>query len=262
MNGEPRSDGVVFGEYASFYDALYRDKDYQAECDYLATTFARFEARATRTILDLGCGTGNHDLPLTRMGYQVEGVDRSEEMVTQARSKAVTAGLDAEFLTGDVRDFNLSRAFDAVISMFAVISYQCTNEDLLGMMRTARRHLEPGGLFVFDGWFGPAVLMDRPVESSKVVQGENGEIIERHASPVLDVVGHTVEVRYRVTRRRDGSVVETIAEAHKMRFLFPQEIALMLEWAGFDLLAMGPFMDLDGVLSGETWNLSVVARAR
>lgn len=262
MNRDSQPSVTPFGDYACFYDALYQDKDYQAECDYLLATLARFDTRPTRTILDLGCGTGNHDLPLTRMGYEVVGVDRSEAMVAQARCKATDAALDAEFLTGDIRDLNLGRTFDAVISMFAVISYQCSNDDLLGMMRTARRHLKPGGLFVFDGWFGPAVLMSGPVAASKIVRTQDGETIERSASPVLDVLAHTVEVSYRVTRSRHGAVIDKATEAHKVRFLFPQEIALLLDLAGFDLVAMGPFMDLDGRLSGETWNVSVVSRAR
>jgi SAM-dependent methyltransferase len=257
-----KGESVPFGVYADFYDALYRDKDYQAECDYLADTFERLETRPTLTILDLGCGTGNHDLPLTSMRYRVVGVDRSEEMVAQARRKSRSAELGAEFLIGDVRDFDLRREFDAVISMFAVMCYQRTNQDLLGMMRTARRHLRHGGLFIFDGWFGPAVLMDRPVENSKIVQGENGETIERHASPVLDVVRQTVEVRYRVTRSRDGAVIDDATESHHMRFLFAQEIALMLEMADFDLIEIGPFMRLGEVLSSESWNFSAVARAR
>lgn len=251
----------VFGDYAGFYDALYKDKDYEAECDYLEGLFARFAPARPRTILDLGCGTGNHVLPLTERGYEMVGVDRSAEMIDQAQRKAAAAGRSIEYRLGDVRDLELGRTFDAVIEMFAVIGYQCTNEDLLNAIRTARRHLEPGGLFVFDAWFGPAVLMQGPTETSKKVVLEDGDTIERYASPVLDVVSHTVEVRYGVTRRSGDSIVEETHESHRMRYLFPQEIAHYLGDAGFELLWMGPFMAPEQMLTGDTWNVSVVARA-
>jgi predicted TPR repeat methyltransferase len=58
---------MVFGNYARFYDNLYSDKDYAAECRYLEKLFRRHSGRGVRSILDLGCGTGNHDLPLAAL---------------------------------------------------------------------------------------------------------------------------------------------------------------------------------------------------
>jgi len=71
--------GHVFDKlYAGTYDALYQDKDYEAECDFLQQVFARYAQAPIRAILDLGCGTGGHALPLARRGYALTGVDRSE----------------------------------------------------------------------------------------------------------------------------------------------------------------------------------------
>jgi len=251
----------VFGQYAGFYDALYRDKDYDAECDFIANTLATYQSSPVSSVLDLGSGTGGHDIPLADRGFKVVGVDRSAEMVELARAKAREAGIDVDFELGDVCDLDLGRTFDAVISMFAVISYQISNEDLLGMMHTARRHLGDGGLFIFDAWFGPAVLRQQPEEKSKTIDLGGGESIERFASPVLDIMSHSVEVRYTVTRRLGNEVVEQTREAHRMRFLFPQEIVHFLRLAGFEMLAISPFMDLDCTPTQDDWNISVVARA-
>jgi len=251
----------VYGRYAGFYDALYRDKDYDAECDFLAEVLAKYQSSSVSSVLDLGSGTGGHDLPLARRGFNVVGVDRSAEMVRQAREKALEAGLDVGFELGNVCDLDLGRTFDAVISMFAVICYQVTNEDLLNMMRTARRHLGEGGLFVFDAWFGPAVLRQHPEERSKIIDLGDGESIERRATPVLDVMSHSVEVQYAITRRRGVEILDETYESHRMRYLFPQEIVHFLGLAGFEALAIGPFMDLDRVPGEDDWNISVVARA-
>lgn len=262
MTEEKKDDaGQVFGTYSGFYDALYEDKDYDAECDFLELVFGEYGSGRVGTVLDLGCGTGGHDIPLARRGYEMVGVDRAPGMVEQARAKAATEGLTPEFVVGDVCGVDLGRTFDAVISMFAVVSYQTTNDDLAHMMRVARRHLNGGGLFVFDGWFGPGVLAQRPEHKSKAIELEGGEQIVRSATPSLDLMAHTVRVDYEVQRKRGGEVLESSEESHTVRFLFPQEITQFLSISGFELAAIGPLMDLDRALTEDDWNFSVVARA-
>jgi len=251
---------TVFGVYASYYDALYRDKDYKAECDFLEQIFARYAGAPIRTILDLGCGTGGHALPLAKRGYLVTGIDLSGHMLERARQKAAEAGLNIQFYQGDIRNIELRRTFGAVIAMFAVISYQTTNEDLAAAFRTARRHLEPGGLFVFDCWFGPAVLGQRPTDRYKIVE-INGERIIRFAHPTLDIMRHTVQVDYKVLRLKDDTVLDEVDESHVMRFLFPQEMAHYLGEAGFRLEKLCPFMVLDRDVTEQDWNISVVSEA-
>jgi len=254
--------GHMFDEvYASAYDALYQNKDYEAECDFLERIFARYAQAPIRTILDLGCGTGGHALPLAEKGCTVTGVDRSETMLAKARCETKDMAQDAEscnFVQGDIRTLDLGCTFDAVIAMFAVISYQTTNEDLVATFRTARRHLKLGGLFVFDGWFGPAVLTQRPTDRYKIVEAD-GERIIRFASAVLDVLGHTVQVNYKIIRLRNAQVVNEVDESHLMRFLFPQEIAYYLAEGGFKLLKLCPFMELNRQPTEQDWNVMVVA---
>ena len=111
---------AVFGQgYADQYDLLYADKDYEAECDSLEQVFHQYGNDPIRTILDLGCGTGNHVFPLSQRGYQVTGVDFSVEMLTQAERKAkanpAIAGYNPPtFHQGDIRNVDLGQQFDAV----------------------------------------------------------------------------------------------------------------------------------------------------
>ena len=253
------NEGAVFGDYAGFYDALYADKDYDAECAFLDRVFSERGLTCSASILDLGAGTGGHDIPLARLGYTVTGVDRSARMLGIAREKA-GADLSVEFVLGDIRDARVGRTFDAVISMFAVMSYQLTNDDLLAAFRTARAHLAPGGVFVFDGWFGPAVLADQPKVVTKTVTMPGGDLIEREARPTLDPVAQTVQVTYDVSSQR-GSVVERTHEVHTMRFLFAQEVAYFLQIAGFEVVELMPFMAEGRTPSEDDWNVMWVARA-
>ena len=260
MNEPTGEDAVVFRDYATFYDSLYADKDYESECAFLVAVFEAHGLGGSASVLDLGSGTGGHDIPLAGRGYAVTGVDRSSEMAGIAAQKAAAAHVPVDFVVGDVRDVSLGRTFDAVISMFAVMSYQLTNDDLLAAFKTARTHLKPGGLFVFDGWFGPAVLVDQPKVARKTVETSEGDVIERVARPTLDPVAQTVSVDYEVSRRR-GELVEHTHEVHAMRFLFARELELLLGLAGLELESLGPFMDLSRAPTVDDWNFSAVATA-
>lgn len=252
---------TVFGDYAQFYDTLYQDKDYQAECDFVEQILARYATQPIKTILDLGCGTGGHAIPLAQRGYQVTGVDRSEQMLANAREKAAVSGRwSVVFHQGDIRMLDLGQTFDAVISMFAVMSYMTSNDDLLAAFRTARRHLVPGGLFIFDAWSGLAVLTERPQDRYKIVEA-NGERVIRFVHPELKLLQHVVDVNYTVLRLRHGQVLQEVEECHPMRFLFPQEIVYYCTTTGFRLKRLCPFMRLDEELSERVWELAVVAEA-
>jgi SAM-dependent methyltransferase len=248
----------LFNQYAQYYDHFYADKDYDAECDFLENIFGRYATKTVHSVLDLGCGTGGHLLPLGRRGYDIAGVDRSEIMLAAARRKI--AELPAHLVQGDVRTINLGRTFDVVISMFAVMSYMTTTTDLLDAFRTARRHLTPGGLFCFDAWSGIAVLSERPSDRFKIIE-KNGNQIIRLVHPELDLIRHLVQVNYRVLQLQQGQLVQETTETHTMRYLFPQEIAFLLSLADLRVVKLCPFMNLDRQLSEHDWNLAVVAEA-
>ena len=251
---------MVFKRYALYYDMLYQDKDYDAECDFLEEVFQAHACGPTRRILDLGCGTGGHAIPLARRGYAVTGVDFSAQMLSTAQAKSAMTGLPIEFVVGDVRQMALGRTFDVVIAMFAVMSYQTSNADLAAAIHTARCHLLPGGLFVFDAWFGPAVLNERPTDRFRSVEtGE--ERIHRFAHPELDIVAHTVVVNYKVLRLRAGQLLDEVDEAHPMRFFFIQELAYFLERNGFRLRQACPFLEMERELTERDWNMTVIAEA-
>lgn len=251
----------VFGAYASFYDTLYREKDYEGECDFIEAVLQHYGTVPTRRILDLGCGTGGHLLILARRGYEMAGVDRSEAMLAQAQEKLAREGLEATLQAGDVQAVELEARFDAVISMFAVFSYLLSQETLLRALRSAQRHLHPGGLFLFDVWFGAGVLNDPPTERCKIIQ-EGEERLFRLARPEMDLLQQTVTVHYKVLRLRGDRLLSEIDESHTMRYLFPQEIVYLLDAAGFELLELCPFLQLGQRPGPREWSVSVIARRR
>lgn len=252
---------TVFGEsYADAYDAIYAEKDYDHECDVIERLFATHAASPVRSVLDVGCGTGNHSLPLARRGYSVVGVDLSQEMLARARTKLGDA--DVTFLQGDARTLDLGRTFDAVLLLFAVLGYQTANEDVLAALRAARRHLSPGGLLVLDVWYGPAVLRQRPSARSRTIQLDGLATLERSVSSELDVASQSCRVEITVERREGGAVVAHDDEAHTMRFFFPMELGLFFDVAGFRMCSLTAFPEVDDPATEETWNVAAVAVAR
>jgi SAM-dependent methyltransferase len=253
----------VFGPlYADSYDALYQDKDYLAECDLIEQVFQKHGKRPIRQILDLGSGTGNHAIPLAQQGYEVVGVERSESMLAQARTKAVPLVADNRVLfhQGDIRSVELGRQFDAALILFAVLGYQHENADVLATLRTARRHLRPGGLLVFDVWYGPAVLRERPSQRVKVIPTPNGKIV-RVASGTLDTLRHLCRTDYILWRWSDGEPVQETRESHLMRYFFSRELDLFLQCERLALDRLGAFPEFDRDPDETTWNVMAAAHA-
>ena len=245
------------GGYATSYDLLYGEKDYAGECDLIERIISEYGLKPTGSLLDLGCGTGNHALPLASRGYGVAGVDRSEEMLAQVRAKAQT---NAAFHAGDIRSIELGKTFDAALMMFAVLGYQLANEDVIQALGNARRHLNAGGLLIFDVWYGPAVLHLRPSERAKVVPTPEGQIV-RFAGGSLDISRQICTVNYQVWQIQEDRVVSRVEESHRMRYFFPLEIELLLNSARFTRLRTGAFPEFAREPDEDTWNVLVVAKA-
>ena len=254
---------TVFAGYSRYYDLLYRDKDYAGEARYVAGLI-RKHAPSARALMEVGSGTGAHAAEWAQMGFTVAGVDRSEGMLEAAEARR--ASLDADlaerlsFEEGDARTVRLGKRFDAVTSLFHVMSYQVTNSDIAAAFRTAREHLVPGGLFVFDCWYGPAVLRQWPSVTTKNLSDDTTSVV-RTAEPVVYANENAVDVNYRVvvtdvvTREE-----EILHETHSMRYLFTPEIELALATAGMNLVDSRAWMT-DDPPGFDSWSACYVARA-
>jgi len=234
-----------FEKYSAFYDLLYRDKDYAAEADYVATRI-RSVAPQAHSLLEFGSGTGRHGRLLAAMGFDVHGIEQSREMaaVAGAASGRPSSEFPGSFAceVGDICTVNLARKFDAVVALFHVMSYQTSNSTLRAAFQSAARHLVPGGVFLFDVWHGPAVLLQRPAERIKEVADEQHRV-KRTARPELDTNGSTVKVLYEMEceDRSDGKTAR-FSEEHLMRYLFPTEVELLAQSCGMRLKAMEEFL--------------------
>jgi len=256
----------VFGEaYAACYDLLYQEKDYEEECRLLERAFHLFCPFPVQKVLDLGCGTGNHAWRLAQRGFQVLGVDFSEPMLRIARRKKIAYILPSGvspplFLLGDITKLQLRIKFEAVMAMFAVLGYQTRDKDVAAFLNTVANHLKPGGLFVADIWYGPAVEAIKPESRRRVVSWGDGQL-SREARGELIPDEHLCLVHYRINiQRNKDSKGEEFEEKHLMRYFFPEELREFLSEAGLKMVRLSAFGHLDQPPDPTTWNALVIAQ--
>lgn len=240
-------------QYSKYYNLIYADKDYSKEVDYIDGLLKKFQPSA-KSLLEYGSGTGGHGILLNAKGYDVFGVERSSEMAEVARHR----GLQCE--VADITNFSLSRKFDACISLFHVISYINDNDQLIRVFKNTKEHLKPGGHFIFDVWFTPAVLHQVP--ETRVKKMENDEIeVLRIASPSIDHVKNVVGVHYHIIQKdKPSGQYAEFKELHNMRHFSVPEIDLLASATGFRLVTSEEFLTGNSP-SEATWGVSFILKS-
>ena len=263
--GTAQNSAEVFSDYAHYYDLLYRDKNYDSETEYLVGLIHKFHP-STQSILEMGSGTGIHASLLARKGFNVHGIERSAEMLSRSLHLAKTFAQEEtppqlSFSKGDIRSVRLHDQFDAVIALFHVISYQTTNEDVLAAFKTARYHLKPDGIFVFDVWYGPAVLTEHPEVKIKRVANDEMEIT-RLAEPVIQPNENRVDVNYHIfVRDRATDTVKELKETHSMRYFFNPGIDLFAVLSGFNVINAEEWLSAKPI-DQTTWSACFCLQAK
>ena len=142
----------------NYYDRIYWWKDYDQEVDFVVKALKRYGIRGRR-VLEVACGTGSHTRLLVKRGYEMTGVDISDDMLRIARSKVKG---HAKFLRGDMRDLDavVEGKYDAAVCLFSSISYNLTAPDLRRTIQGLYDHLEEPGVVVFDTHFTKKGFVD------------------------------------------------------------------------------------------------------
>lgn len=248
----------TFGEnYSRYYDLLYKDKDYKSEVDYISEIISRYIRYKPASLLDIGCGTGKHLKFFKEKGFNVAGVDLSENMISEAKKHL---GQDEDLCCGKASEFNLGRKFDVIVSLFHVMSYQTENSELEKVFNNVHNHLNDGGLFIFDFWYGPAVLSDTPVVKIKRLEDDNIRVM-RVTEPVMHVNKNMVDVNFEILiEDKKKKTFERITEKHELRYLFLPEIGRFVSNAGFKLIASFEWMKYSGLCSNSWYGLSLIRK--
>ena len=139
----------AYTSFASVYDTFMDNVPYGEWGGYIYTLLCRYGVKSG-IILDLGCGTGTMTEILAGYGYDMIGVDNSEDMLELAMEKRIASGHDILYLLQDMREFELYGTVRAVVSVCDSVNYITEPEELAGVFRLVNNYLDPGGIFIFD----------------------------------------------------------------------------------------------------------------
>ncbi|MHC5114071.1 MAG: class I SAM-dependent methyltransferase [Planctomycetota bacterium] len=232
----------------SFYDEINRfDSDlpfWRRQC-----------GEAGGAVLELACGTGRLTIPLAQEGIDIEGVDVSASMLARARAKADEVGAAIRFTEGNMLDLDLGRRFALVFIPFN--SLQCIEEvgDVGRVFDTARRHLAPGGRFVFDV-FNPSIQY-------MTERAEGWHPMREYTDAEGCAVVVTEQCRYDAARQLNGVTWkikrggEVRTEQLEMRCFFPRELDALIRLFGFRRRALYGDYDESPFTSASPKQISV-----
>ena len=139
----------AYTSFASVYDTFMDNVPYEEWGEYIYSLLCRYGVR-DGIVLDLGCGTGTMTEILAGYGYDMIGVDNSEDMLELAMEKRIASGHDILYLLQDMREFELYGTVRAVVSVCDSVNYITEPEELAGVFRLVNNYLDPGGIFLFD----------------------------------------------------------------------------------------------------------------
>ncbi len=139
----------AYTDFAQVYDTFMDNTPYEDWAEFLHQILKE-DGIEDGILLDLGCGTGTMSEQMAEKGYDMIGVDFSEEMLGIAMEKREQSGHSILYLCQDMREFELYGTVRAAFCLCDSLNYLLEEEDILETFRLVNNYLDPGGLFVFD----------------------------------------------------------------------------------------------------------------
>ncbi|MEO4052303.1 class I SAM-dependent methyltransferase [Solibacillus sp. CAU 1738] len=183
-------------------------------------------------IVDIACGTGRATIPLAIEGKQLIGIDVHKGMLDAATKKGLEKNVSIEWIKEDCTNFDLGLKTKLIYSVGNSFQHFLTNEDQDGLISSVSKHLEKGGLFIFDTRFPSAdELLQPPTEEywTSYIDPETGQKVE------LSTISHydnLEQIQYYTTIRRylnEGNVINELKTRIKLRYVYPKEMERLLE---------------------------------
>lgn len=266
----------AYRDFAYLYDELMEGTPYEAWCDRIVGLIVKYgvskpvrrglpeeEARkmAMRLeserdlVVDLGCGTGTLTRLLYQKGYDMIGIDSSEEMLNVAMRKKEESGAEILYLLQDMRELELYSTAGTVVSVCDTLNYLLEEEELLEVFRLVENYLYPGGLFIFD--FNTVYKYEQVIGNTTIA--ENREdcsfIWENFYDPDEELNEYDLTF---FVRQEDG-LFRRFTETHLQRGYTAEKMAALLKEAGLEIVEMRD-SDTDGPVTGVTERVCVAAR--
>lgn len=223
----------LYTELAEYYYEIERPgRKFNEEVLFLDTIYKKYKVQ---TVLDIGCGTGEHVTALQELGYKIIGTDSSKEMIEQAKKRFP----HCKFEIGDLQTYKREKSFDGIYCIFGTINYLITNEDIDASLSNIRKSLKPSGLVVLEIWNAVPLRMIQRKPLTTVGHAKIGNlVIKRNRGfklkkndPTDNIDETLVEVNFVYNLDK-----KEIKDKHIMRVFTLSEISSLLVKHKFEIL--------------------------
>lgn len=252
-------DNVPYEEWAEFLTGVLRE--YSVGCGGEVSESGDAElaenlAIERNTVLDLGCGTGTLTELLYRAGFDMIGIDNSEEMLELAMRKREISGSDILYLLQDMREFELYGTVGAVCSVCDSLNYMLEDADMVKVFSLVNNYLYPGGAFVFD--FNTVYKYEQVIGDATIAENRDdcSFIWENYYDAGSQVNEYDLTV---FVREPEGDCFRRFTETHYQRGYTLGQMKGFLEEAGL-LFVRALDADTHGEVRAESERIYVIAR--
>jgi SAM-dependent methyltransferase len=219
--------------FASVYDMFMDNVDYGAWAAYLKESLAEYGI-TDGLVLDLGCGTGTMTELLAEAGYDMTGVDNSEEMLAEAMAKRDESGHDILYLLQDMEEFELYGTVRAIVSVCDSLNYITDEDDLRHVFSLVNNYLDPGGIFIFD--MNTVYKYEEMLGTTTIAENrDDGSFIwENEYDPETGINIYELTLFL----ERESGLYEKSVEVHYQKAYTAQRIQELLTEAGLEFVAV------------------------
>lgn len=141
---------MSYSAFARYYDSLTANIDYRKRAEYFHAIIKKFRRTDGNILLDLACGTGSISEEMAKLGYDVIGVDCSDEMLGIALDKKFDSNSNIQYLCQDMRKLDMFGSIDITICALDSINHLANIGDVRKVFENVSFFSEPNALFIFD----------------------------------------------------------------------------------------------------------------
>jgi len=227
---------------ARAYDIAFSDRDFAAECDFLAWCLAQHSPVTQRSFLELACGPARHAREFAKRGWRAVGLDLSPHMLQYAAQGAARDGVTLEWLAADMADFTLAQPVALAANLMESTAHLLTNEQVVSHLRAVARSLLPGGIFVIETAH-PATLWRDSLPNAWTSRSTDAPHFASEPYTEIDVLFGASDDPYhwitqqwlvtvRLAVREAGKPPRIIEERQPMRWYQAQELKALIDLSG------------------------------
>ena len=243
--------------FASVYDLFMDNIPYKDWCAYV-TGLLKEHGISDGLLLDLGCGTGKLTRLLAAEGYDMIGVDLSEEMLEIALEHEMEDPKQILYLQQDMREFELYGTVRAIVSICDSMNYLEDYEDLVQVLRLANNYLDPKGMFIFD--LNTKYKYEQMGETTIAENREEASFIwDNYYDPEEEI--NEYELAIFIPEGEDSDLYRKFEEVHYQRAYDLATICRLLEEAGMEFVTAYDAFTKDAPRP-ESERIYVVAREK